>query len=955
MVVDTIYYDALEVPPTASELDIKKAYRKLAIKLHPDKNPGDETAHAKFQAVHLADNLPEMTHTDYVGQIGEAYQVLSDKDLRRNYDQYGKERAVPHSGFEDPGEFFQMIFGGDAFVDWIGEISLMKDLTRTMDITTKEMEEEQQAQAAAEGSASTEPTTAAAAPPTPSSQPAAPRVSVETPDHTSPRVFGETPADHAPPPVPSEKFPSPTPSGTSTPKPRGIPIRPALMEKSEEDARLDAAGMTEAEKELRAKEKKKGLTKEQREELAAYELERKKIRDERVNNLAKKLIDRISLWTETDKAKDVTDAFKDKMKLEIENLKMESFGIEILHAIGYTYLSKATSFLKSQKFLGVSGFFSRLKDKGALVKETWGTISTAIDAQITIEEMAKMEEKGGEDWTDEKKAEYEKKVTGKILAAAWRGSKFEIQGVLRDVVDKVLNDRSVKLEKRVERAQALVIVGEMFSKAARDPDEEGDFMAFEQLMAEAAAKKEKTDPSISGLLLSNWFGRWVRSPETTDPSLYYPHRSSQIIKSPASSVSQHSELQLSELPYPPDALRGLRDVDTPYGRMRCYEFGPADGRKVLFLHGISTPSIALAQVAEELVESGCRVLLMGEDFPLRLLTHNSPVPTPSIGSSIALLYLFPLQMCKLTKGEPDFFGRGWSDGVADLPYDSRLYTTQILLTLSSSPLSWTGKDNSFTLVGFSLGGGLAVEFTSYFPYLVSSLVLIAPGGLFRREHIDWHSKILYQTRGILPESLICWMVERRLRYPTPLDQVESTTPHIDALAVPSAEVGNVAPSPSSSDTAISRHTGHQSPNDLWSTDWDHRPMYPGRPHTSMANVVNWQIEEHAGFIPAFISSIRYAPIHEQDAQWKIVGRRLDAQRADPLDDEKARQGLRERKVLIIFGKSDTVVNLEHVSMMASSVLGRENLETVVLDAGHDVPISRAKEVAVAIRKFWCEL
>ncbi|KAF2132293.1 DnaJ-domain-containing protein [Dothidotthia symphoricarpi CBS 119687] len=496
MPVETGYYDALGVTPTATELEIKKAYRKLAIKLHPDKNPGDETAHAKFQ------------------EIGEAYQVLSDDQLRANYDKYGKEGAMPSSGFEDPSEFFTMIFGGEAFMDWIGEISLMKDLTKTMEISMREMEEEQAAEAAqakvqAESSASgaagqTTGTTGTTATdiPTDAQSPSAAakakeaeaeaeRANAHTAD--APPVYG------APPPVYAETAAEPpsvpgtaSPAGPRTPKTRGpVPIRAAIMDKSEEDARMEAAGMTDAEKELREKQKKKaGLTKEQREELAAYELERKKIRDERVTSLSKKLIERISLWTETDKAADVTKAFKDKIQLEIENLKMESFGIEILHAIGTTYLMKASSFLKSQKFLGISGFFSRIKDKGTLVKDTWSTMSAAIDAQLTMEEMAKLEEAGGEGWTDEKKAEYEKKVTGKILAAAWRGSKFEVQSVLRDVCDIVLNDKKVKLDKRVERAQALVIIGEMFQKAERDPEEEGDFMAFEQLMAEAAAKKE---------------------------------------------------------------------------------------------------------------------------------------------------------------------------------------------------------------------------------------------------------------------------------------------------------------------------------------------------------------------------------------------------------------------------------------------------------------------------------
>ena len=424
MVVDTTYYDALGVTPKASELEIKKAYRKLAITTHPDKNPGDETAHARFQA------------------IGEAYQVLSNEELRKRYDKFGKEEAVPSSGFEDPAEFFGMIFGGEAFVDLIGELSLMKDLTKTMDITAKQMEEEEIAQSAEAKIEAKEGKGGAA--------PIPPTVPQQSP-------FAD-PSDLKPP----MKDTASSASGASTPR-RHLGQQ-AIMDKSEEDARMDAAGLTPEEKELRKKEKKKGLTKEQREELAAYEAERKRIRDERVETLAKKLLDRISIWTETDKGNDVTKAFQEKTRLEVENLKMESFGLEILHAIGLTYMQKATSFLKSQKFLGISGFFSRLKDKGTLAKDTWNTISTAIDAQLTMEEMAKLEEKGGEDWTDEKKAEYEKRVTGKILAAAWKGSRFEIQSVLRDVCDKVLNDKKVNLEKRMERAHALVISGTIYQK-----------------------------------------------------------------------------------------------------------------------------------------------------------------------------------------------------------------------------------------------------------------------------------------------------------------------------------------------------------------------------------------------------------------------------------------------------------------------------------------------------------
>lgn len=67
------YYKVLGVDKTASEEEIKKSYRKLARKLHPDLNPNDKEAHQKFQ------------------QVNEANEVLSDPEKRKKYDQYGKD------------------------------------------------------------------------------------------------------------------------------------------------------------------------------------------------------------------------------------------------------------------------------------------------------------------------------------------------------------------------------------------------------------------------------------------------------------------------------------------------------------------------------------------------------------------------------------------------------------------------------------------------------------------------------------------------------------------------------------------------------------------------------------------------------------------------------------------------------------------------------------------------
>jgi hypothetical protein len=84
------------------------------------------------------------------------------------------------------------------------------------------------------------------------------------------------------------------------------------------------------------------------------------------------------------------------------------------------------------------------------------------------------------------------------------------------------------------------------------------------------------------------------------------------IRSPRWNISTSlSQEELDGLPYPLDMFPGGRDVETPYGSIRVFEWGPEDGRKVLFVHGISTPAMSLGGLAEDLAKKGCRVMLFG--------------------------------------------------------------------------------------------------------------------------------------------------------------------------------------------------------------------------------------------------------------------------------------------------------------------------------------------------------
>lgn len=297
-----------------------------------------------------------------------------------------------------------------------------------------------------------------------------------------------------------------------------------------------------------------------------------------------------------------------------------------------------------------------------------------------------------------------------------------------------------------------------------------------------------------------------------------------------------------------------------------------------------------------------------------------------------------------------------------------------MLCLQSSPISWSGH-RSFTIIGYSLGGAIAADFTSYFPYQVRGLVLVAPGGLIRKRNITFKSKLLYQSNW-LPEWMVHKMVANRLW--TGKNNVKAPEPEPEALE--NAETTTVKPV--SEDTRSIRSGKSSKSKSSRSSFWGdssrkhkskRRESSPGsrvsnisetlaaaaaedeehdeettflssnktllrhNPQSTVSSVVDWQVTNHKGFVPAFVSSIRHAPVHEQQHRWSVIKDNIEAGRG-PL-----------REVWLVLGETDPIIIKDELVEDATAVLGDDNVRVRVVEGvGHEIAVERADEIVQVV-------
>ena len=180
---------------------------------------------------------------------------------------------------------------------------------------------------------------------------------------------------------------------------------------------------------------------------------------------------------------------------------------------------------------------------------------------------------------------------------------------------------------------------------------------------------------------------------------------------------------------------------------------------------------------------------------------------------------------------------------------------------------------------------------------------------------------MYSTRGLMPEWLVQRLVAKRLWSGPETARTIEPGPRTGAHALDHDE-----------------QKGHLRTQAVYTSS--RLCLLPNNPHSTVSNVVDWQILHHKGFVPAFISSIRYAPIHNQHHRWSVIAQNM----ADGIGDLK--------HVRLVLGELDPIVIADEIIEDATKILSKDRVIVhIVKGAGHEVAIDSAEEIVGVLERM----
>lgn len=225
-----------------------------------------------------------------------------------------------------------------------------------------------------------------------------------------------------------------------------------------------------------------------------------------------------------------------------------------------------------------------------------------------------------------------------------------------------------------------------------------------------------------------------------------------------------------------------------------------------------------------------------------------------------------------------------------------------------------------SIIGFSLGGGITMSFAAQFPYLIDSIILLAPAGILRSLPSDYET-IFFRYPSLVPSRYLRRLVGRILG-------VNMTDPvHRQTEA----------------EATLPNHAGLQVPMES---------EYVAKQTPDVPAIVQWQFDNHQGFVHSFINTIQNGPLMDQQAYWKEV---CDVIRGRSSREPASNRfsNLHNSKILAIFGDSDGIVVAREVREDLEQLLGgMEHLEVKMVPGDHGFPVPSSDQVVKHISDFW---